>query len=267
MESKTIVLCADDFGLNQGISQGILKLVEAGRLSAVSCMVNMPDFIISSQKLLALEKQVQVGLHFNLTEGYLLSLPETSCFSLNELLIKTHLALIPLSLIAEEFKQQLAKFVQVLGRLPDFIDGHQHVHQFPRIRQVILDLYEQQLKPHGIFIRSTWPAISSPQYQLKARILALTGGKSLQAALIKASIPHNRYFSGIYDFSSDTDYRFLFRNWLSKISDYTLIMCHPGEASSDPDIIAPTRTIELSYFLSDEFMDDCNEYGVSLVGA
>jgi predicted glycoside hydrolase/deacetylase ChbG (UPF0249 family) len=35
---KRIVLCADDFGQSAAISQGILQLVQAGRLSAVSCM-------------------------------------------------------------------------------------------------------------------------------------------------------------------------------------------------------------------------------------
>lgn len=262
--AKTIVLCADDFGLNQGVSQGILKLARIGRLSAVSCMVNMPDFSVYAQELLALKNTVQIGLHFNLTEGTLLSIPGRPCFSLNELLIRTHLASIKLSFIAQEFKQQLEQFVQVMGCLPDFIDGHQHVHQFPRIRQVILDLYEQQLKHHGTFIRSTWPVISVTQYQFKAKILALTGGKALHAELIKASIPHNHYFCGVYDFAPDTNYRALFRSWLSSLSDNTLIMCHPGEGSREPDLIAPTRLIELNYFLSDEFMTDCNEYGIKL---
>ena len=146
MNPKTIVLCADDFGLNPGVSQGILKLADSGRLSAVSCMVNMPAITVYAPELLALKKQPQIGLHFNLTEGTLLSIPGKSCFSLNELLFKTHLASIKLSFIAQEFTQQLEQFIQVMGRVPDFIDGHQHVHQFPRIRQVIMDLYE---RPRG----------------------------------------------------------------------------------------------------------------------
>ncbi|EHL29804.1 ChbG/HpnK family deacetylase [Legionella drancourtii] len=263
---KTIVLCADDFGLNAGVSQGILKLVRMNRLSAVSCMVNMPDFLVHAPELRALKKQVQIGLHFNLTEGTFLSIPGKPCFSLNELLIKTHLASIKLAFIAQEFKQQLEQFVQVIGRFPDFIDGHQHVHQFPRIRQVILDLYEQQLRQHGTSIRATYPTISTQQYTRKAKILALTGGKALRAQLNKASIPHNDYFSGIYDFAPKTNYRFLFRSWLSSLAQCALIMCHPGEASSEPDVIAPTRLIELHYFLSDEFVTDCREYGVQLAG-
>lgn len=61
---KNIILCADDFGLNSGISQGILKLARGNRISAVSCMVNAPDFHIHGQELLSLNK-IQPGLHFN----------------------------------------------------------------------------------------------------------------------------------------------------------------------------------------------------------
>lgn len=265
-EAKTLILCADDFGLNSGVSKGIIKLATRQRLSAVSCMVNMPDFIVHAQELLALKKQIQIGLHFNLTEGNLLSIPARRSFSLNELLLRTHLSSIKLSFIAKEFQQQLEQFVKVMGCLPDFIDGHQHVHQFPRIRQVILDLYEQQLRPQGIAIRATYPAISSPTYQLKTKILALTGGKALRMALMDKAIPHNAYFAGIYDFSPATNYRVLFRTWLDLLSDNTLIMCHPGECCADLDAIAPTRLIELDYFLSDEFMDDCKEYAVTLAG-
>lgn len=263
-EIKSIRLCADDFGLNPGVSQGILKLAKMGRLSAVSCMVNMPSFPAYAQELLALHEQVQIGLHFNLTEGNFLSMPDRPCFSLNELLIKSHLASIKLSFIAQEFKQQLAQFVHVMGKLPDFVDGHQHVHQFPRIRQVIVDLYDEQLRQHGTSIRSTYPTVDVKQYRLKAKILAFTGGRALRATLAKAAIPHNIFFSGIYDFAAHTDYRSLFRSWLHSISRPTLIMCHPGEHSNEPDVIAATRTIEMNYFSSNEFLHDCQEYGVAL---
>jgi len=262
METKNVELCADDFGLNPGVSQGILKLARMQRLSAVSCMVNMPDFIPHAQELLALKNQVKIGLHFNLTEGYLLSDSRKACFSLNELLIKTHLRSIKLSLIAQEFNQQLDQFVQIMGFFPDFIDGHQHIHQFPCIRTVVLDIYEQRLRHSRTFIRATWPALGGVPYQVKAKILALTGGKTLKAQLRERMIPHNEYFSGIYDFAQSTNYRALFCGWLKSASGNTLIMCHPGEPDQSMDVIASTRIIEFAYFASDEFLNDCEEHHV-----
>ena len=264
LTERGIILCADDFGLNSGVSRGILKLVQLDRLSAVSCMVNMTDFNQSAEALSAIKKKIQIGLHFNLTEGYLLSERDRPCFSLNELLIKSHLGLINPSLIAKEFNAQLDHFIFMMGRMPDFIDGHQHVHQFPKIRQVILSLYEERLRAHEVYIRSTYPAVTLPQFNLKGNILAVTGGKKLQAELKKLTISHNPFFSGVYDFSDNSDYRFLFRQWLALLPADALIMCHPGEQSTDSDPIAHTREAELNYFLSDEFLKDCREFRILL---
>jgi predicted glycoside hydrolase/deacetylase ChbG (UPF0249 family) len=263
-ESKRIVLCADDFGLNPGVSRGILKLVQLDRLSAVSCMVNSPFYKSHSQDLATLKHKVQVGLHFNLTEGHFLSVPDKACFSLNELLIKSHLRLVDTSLILKEFTMQLELFTQTLGKIPDFIDGHQHVHQFPLIRQIVLEYYEENLKAGNTYIRSTYPAFNLPQFRFKGMALALTGGVKLQKALELLSISHNTSFSGIYDFAPSSDYRALFRQWLALIPSGTLMMCHPGEEDLEPDSIAHTREIEMNYFASEEFLKDCQEFNCSV---
>jgi predicted glycoside hydrolase/deacetylase ChbG (UPF0249 family) len=257
---KTIVLCADDFGLNSGVSQGILKLVQMRRLSAVSCMTNMPDFDLYGKDLCALKREVQTGLHFNLTEGYLLSEPGRPCFSLNNLLAKSHLHLLKLDLVTKEFNAQLDHFIEMMGEMPDFIDGHEHVHQFPGIRKVLLDIYEQRIRPHRTWIRSTYPSITFPKYWFKGAILAMVGGRKLHIALKKFAIPHYRYFAGVYDFAPDADYRALFKHWLALAPSDMLIMCHPGDGL----IPTKTRLTEMNYFLSDEFLNDCQEHRVHL---
>ncbi len=259
---KPIVLCADDFGLNAGISEGILSLVRKQRLSAVSCMVNSPGFDEYAQKLMSLNKQVQIGLHFNLTQGKLLS--GGNCFGLNELLLRTHLRFLDASVLIQEFQAQLDAFIHTMGCLPHFIDGHQHVHQFPVIRQVILAHYEQHLKTQDIAIRSTYPALSLKKYAFKTKVLAWTGGRALQAKLNQLGITHNSCFAGVYDFAQNVDYRALFRQWLAKSLPNALIMCHPGQHSDDLDVIAKTRVLELNYLMSDEFLEDCQEHRICL---
>jgi chitin disaccharide deacetylase len=39
-----------------------------------------------------------------------------------------------------EISSQLQAFITAFGRLPDFIDGHQHVHLFPQIREALLSV-------------------------------------------------------------------------------------------------------------------------------
>lgn len=235
---KNIFLCADDFGLNHGITQGILKMARLQRLSAVSCIVNASSFDVDAPDLLALKNGVRTGLHFNLTEGYFLSHPDKLCFGLRELLIRSHLGILNSRLISDELNTQLDHFIKVMGKLPDFIDGHQHIHQFPGIRRIIIDMYEQRLKGKSIFIRSTYPSVNMSGYQAKTKILGITGGKILSSQLKKTNIPHNPYFAGIYDFSDRTNYRSLFRQWLNNVPTNTLIMCHPGEGDRGSDVIA-----------------------------
>lgn len=264
MDPRPIILCADDFGQSPGISQGILKLVSLQRLSAVSCMVNTEDFPTSAPELAAIKGQTKLGMHFSLTEGPLLSQPEQPCFKLNKLLIKSHLRMISTSLIRNEFNAQLDHYLEVMGSLPDFIDGHQHVHQFPGIRHVLLDIYKQRLQSHGTSIRSTYPAVTLAKYHLKAHIIAISGGMAMNTVLKRKGIPHNHFFAGVYDFSPQTNYRNLFRQWLHLAPSNTLIMCHPAQIVDVHDPLAQTRVMEFNYFTSEHFLDDCRESHVVL---
>lgn len=264
IELKRIVLCADDFGLNKAVSLGVLRLTQLNRLTAVSCMVNMPLFDEMAHALLLMRDQVQIGLHFNLTEGHWISKPERQAYGLNELIIKSHLRCVSSRQIYHEFNAQLDQFIQTMGFFPAFVDGHQHVHQFPLVRQVILETYEQRLRPNQVYIRSIYPLINLPRYHMKGRILAHTGGQSLLKELIRFQIPHNQFFSGVYDFNPQTDYKFLFRKWLALSPSNTLVMCHPALYPSEDDPISTARVKEYEYLESDEFLFDVLEMGCRL---
>ncbi|CAM2927959.1 ChbG/HpnK family deacetylase [Legionella worsleiensis] len=264
---KNIILCADDFGLNKGVSQGILKLAHMRRLSAVSCMVNMADFALHAHELGALQNQVQIGLHFNLTEGCFLSTPERRCFRLPELILRTHTRTLNKRSILAELNAQFERFEQVMGCTPAFIDGHQHVHQFPVVRHALFELFQQRSLHHqGVFIRSTYPAVSLSQFRFKSLLLAKTGGRQLHLQLKRLGIAHNPVFSGIYNFSPDLAYRDLFRFWLQNVPANSLIMCHPGEGNEMGDVITNARNNEMQYLMSDECLSDCEELGIVLNG-
>jgi predicted glycoside hydrolase/deacetylase ChbG (UPF0249 family) len=262
VDLKKIIICADDFGYSPGICEGILKLLCMKRLSAVSCMVNIPYFSQYAQELVSLKEQAHIGLHINLTEGTFLSQPNEPCFSLPELLFKTHARLISTSFIEQELREQLERFIQLTGTWPDFIDGHQHVHQLPVVRDVLVRLYESFLREHKVFVRATCPLISLTSYYIKSKVLASTGGRALTAALNQHDIAHNECFAGIYDFSAKVPYRDLFCQWLQLAVPNTLIMCHPGEGLLQTDVIAQARLIEMAYFSSELFPEDCSRYGV-----
>ena len=78
---KRLILCADDFGQSAAISNGILQLVAAGRLQAVSCLTESPVWPAMARELKALGTSHQTGLHFNLTHGFAAPEPCSAGFS------------------------------------------------------------------------------------------------------------------------------------------------------------------------------------------
>ena len=44
--------------------------------------------------------------------------------------------------MTREVRAQFEAFADAFGRPPDFVDGHQHVHLFPQVREAVLETRE-----------------------------------------------------------------------------------------------------------------------------
>ena len=257
--TRTLALCADDFGLAPGISAGIAKLAHAQRLTAISCITNSPHWEASTALLKSLPDTVDVGLHLNFTEGRPLSARLARRWatlpSLPRLIVQAHLRLLPLSQVRNEVHAQLAAFNHALGKPPAFIDGHQHVHHLPGLRQIILDMVEH-VQPIPA-MRSTGRVLG-PGASFKRRVIEATGGRALAAELAQRVIAHNPALLGAYDFV-EPNYQSLMRAWLAELpAEGGLLFCHPGTHidGDPPDAVAAARERELAYLGSVAFDDD-----------
>ena len=220
---KRVALCADDFGTFPGADTGILRLVDAGRLGGVSCQVGGDTFQRTGPALRERLGEIDAGLHLDLA---------SSRGGLGPLLLRSHARLLDRGAIAARISAQLDAFERVLGA-PTFVDGHQHVHQLPVVREALLDL------------------------------LAALGGRGLRGRMRARAVRHNPDFAGLYDLDPGSGYRDLVRGWLATATDGTLILCHPGAAPDDPgDPHGPARAAELSYLASEEHEQDCLAAGV-----
>ena len=115
-----IALCSDDYAQNPGIDAGILALLAAGRLTAVSCFSTSPSWLaVSAPALRAYREQADIGLHFNLTEGFGADAP-----SLNAVILRSLLHRMNLQIVEQQLERQLDAFEDGYGQAPDFIDGH-----------------------------------------------------------------------------------------------------------------------------------------------
>jgi len=257
-------ICADDFGLSRGISHGISRLASRERLTAVSCLVNAAHWRAASPMLRDWPASVQVGLHFNLTEGAPVS-PELRHVwpvlpTLPRLIALAHLRRLPRLALVAEFAAQRAAFVVAAGRPPAFVDGHQHVHHLPQVRDIVLLALADGKTP----VRNTGRVLG-PGYAIKRGLIAGTGGRALERALERERIPHNTALLGVYDFVPGR-YRDHMRGWLAAApSTGGLVFCHPSDSDdSVPDAIAAAREPEAKYLGSDAFTEDLAAAGAAL---
>lgn len=270
---STVFFCADDYALNAPISQAILTLLKAGRIQATSCMTQAPEWEIHGAKLRELKNtqpQTQVGLHFNLTHPF-----SDSMFyrPLGNLMLSAWFRLLSEIEIQKTLSYQWQRFIDVMGRAPDFIDGHQHIHQFPIIRDVLLTFLTN--KGFSGWIRNLSHTVITPNYFIKSKALSLLGAHTLAEECKELHFRQNASFAGIYDFTNATPYAQLMQYWLdcaksnktsilNDVQHSLLIMCHPSVDTSDiTDTIAQARVREYHYFISDQFEQDCADRNIT----
>jgi predicted glycoside hydrolase/deacetylase ChbG (UPF0249 family) len=255
-----IALCADDYAQNPQIDAGILSLLAAQRLSAVGCFSESPHW--REQAGPALREQaaaVDVGLHFNLTHGF----AEPAPYALRSLILRSLFTRLDAKWLHQRLHAQLDAFEAGYGSAPAFIDGHQHVHQFPGVRQVLLKVLEDRYGDRPVWVRNTVPA--SPRWRGKPQLLKLLGGAMTATALRAMGIHSNHGFAGVYGFDRP-DYAACFAEWLQAATPGMLIMCHPAAAVADggDDSIAAQRVIEYRFLASPQFLAMLHDAGVVL---
>lgn len=273
VKEKHIVICADDFGMDSGIDAGILRLAQLKRLSATSCLVEGPSFRENAAALR--ESGLQLGLHLNFTEPMGtpgLYLPVSS------LIARAYLHRLDGADVHRQIGRQLDLFETVLGRSPDFVDGHQHVHQLPQIRQALLDELTRRYLPQNPAAASkmqTCPWLRHTKagsqagvplrLRLKARIIQLLGSRALTRLADSGGFPMNAGLLGVYDFRGGVlNYQALLKLWLEHAVDGDELMCHPAARAVDGDTLGEQRVAEFNVLAGDRTGQWFHDYGIAL---
>ena len=262
--TRRLDLCADDFGLTPGLSLVVAALAGRGRVSSLSCLVNGAHWTECAPLLAPLAGRVGLGLHFNLTEGAPLSAALAQRWprlpALPRLIAAAHLRRLPLTAIRAEWQAQLAAFVAATGRPPDHVDGHQHVHHLPGVRDVVLAGVAALAPVPGV--RNTGRVLG-PGFAVKRRLIEVTGGRTLARRLARRGLPHSAALLGAYDFVA-ADYGALMRGWLGRVpAQGGLLFCHPGPHEPG-DAIGAARAREHAYLAGDAFAHDLDAAGIEL---
>lgn len=127
---KRILFRADDLGYSRGVNYGIYDSVVKGVMNNVGVMVNMPA--TEHGVNLLKEKDITIGLHTNFSAGYPLSdiekipslISSNGKFKNSKEYNNSDKDMVDFDEALIEIEAQYYRFIELFGKVPDYIDGH-----------------------------------------------------------------------------------------------------------------------------------------------
>ncbi len=271
---RHLIINADDLGLNQQRTHGILMCHEQGIVTSASLVVTTSDSEKAARH--ASHRDLPTGLHINLTwgsplskksviesllttDGYFLG-RDALTRALNEGKVdKLH--------AEREVREQIEWFLEHRG-FPTHVDSHHHMHVHPILSQMIvsvLDTYgvayvripSEPAVPFGFMIDK-----AQSEYIEKLSAQAEEARKLYKAHGIKTS-DHFRGLALVGNSSMRN-----MRHTLSRLSDgLTELMTHPGSAfpEGEPFDRDPQRQTEMNVLMNPETKEEMVEREIKLV--
>jgi predicted glycoside hydrolase/deacetylase ChbG (UPF0249 family) len=249
---RRVIVCADDFAFNQSASLAMAKLAQMGRISAISAMVLSPRWAQDVALLQDLRDKVDVGLHLDWTSAFAVAAGHG--MSLGQAMGRALLGGFDPRQAQKVITQQLDLFELHWQAPPDYVDGHQHVHQFAGIREALVT---ELMQRYGNLAVQPYLRISRAPVGLadiKSRIIAWMGADALEKIASCAGLPRARALFGVYNFAGDAQrYAALMKHWLAHASTGSILMCHPAVAAEPGDDIGAARVQEFGYLCESQF--------------
>jgi predicted glycoside hydrolase/deacetylase ChbG (UPF0249 family) len=274
---QPFLICADDFGLSPGVDGAIIELIDKRVVGATSVMPGLPRWRDDAKALRAACRSwpALVGWHVTLTD-------QPAAFAhgrladrdgrlppLSRLLPQALARALPRGALYDELAAQLDAFETIWGTPPAFVDGHQHVHLLPGVREALVALLSDRSLPHnGFWVRDT----VEPLRRIRARGVAV--GKAAFLARLgqrwrlladQKGWQRNDGFAGAHDFAPTPFFRSKFQRFLVAPGPRHLVFVHPGvpdaELAQRERLVAP-RQWEFDYLKSEECAEDVAAAGL-----
>jgi predicted glycoside hydrolase/deacetylase ChbG (UPF0249 family) len=183
--------------------------------------------------------------------------PSGTLPKLTKLIAAALLGLVDRAEIKDELERQLDHFERGLSFPPDQVDGHQHVHVVPGIREVVLETLARRYPTLPPLVRDPsdrWEAIAArPSAKSKAALVA-TLALGFAAAARRRGLPINQGFSGFSKFDVKVPYGGELKEALQHLGALPIVMCHPGHPDAEPahgDPLAARRRMEYDALMAD----------------
>jgi predicted glycoside hydrolase/deacetylase ChbG (UPF0249 family) len=256
--ASSFVLNADDYGMDAGVDLAIRLLAERGIVTSTSVMTLGARWPEAARGLL--DAPLDRGLHLDLTSPF-----AAGRHGLGGLMAAAYARRLDRTALRRVIDLQLDRFETALQAPPDFVDGHQHVHQLPGVRDEVIAALAARYGAAAsrVRLRSCW---SRRWRGVKAAVIAASGAWGLMRLARTHGFAFNSDFAGVYDFSPAAPLAALWRGWLGgMMGPEPLAMCHVGVDADGPygdDPIRLARVREFEWFSSAGFGELCEQLGV-----
>jgi chitin disaccharide deacetylase len=274
MTLRRLRLVADDYGISPAVNRAIRDLIVRGRINATSVMVGTPSFAKSEADALVdvAAGRAAIGLHFTLTApfrplgAFRPASADGTFLSLRQMLARGLSRALDGRAAAAEAEQQIDAFGRAFGRLPDFIDGHQHVHLLPQVGDALLKVMKERTP--AAWVRQcgrTSPFLKRGSHA-KAHLLDVLS-RRMKSRSATAGVPTNPGFAGAYNFGHRLSYDAVFGSFLDGLPDGGVVMCHPGFVDAELlrlDHLTAMREQEHAFFAGEAFPKLLAERGFAL---
>src|SRR6185369_11421930 len=144
-------------------------------------------------------------------------------------------------------------------------DGHQHVHQLPVIRQLLVETLRGRYPQQRPWLRRTQPPSTLPSAGFKPWLIARLGCNQLTRLACAQGFRQNKHLLGVYDFQGDGDrYAAFMAQWIGAAAHGDLLMCHAAFNTPLPDPIRKARGNEYRILSGGAFTDLLERAGLEL---
>ena len=213
-------------------------------------------------------RQTEIGLHLDLTQHPLVLQPQR----LGPLILRSWLRTLDRTSIRSEIRAQLDAFEQQTRGAPAYVDGHQHVHQFPVVRGELLAELQQRYAGNLPWLRNTAryseAHTNTPvpwRQAVKPWTIETLGSAALARQAQGRGFRQNAHLLGVHDFRGDEDsYLEWTRRWLGACRSGDLLMCHPSLGAQPQDPLDSSRQQEYRVLSGSTFGEWVQEAGIRL---
>ncbi|MCG6121232.1 MAG: ChbG/HpnK family deacetylase [Microvirga sp.] len=250
---KTVIVCADEYGVTDGASHAILDLIGMERVSAVAAEVEGAAWRRFAQPLAELRREVGIGLHLSLGDG------SSSPFGA-----------VALPDAVASVERQVETFRDATGFSPDFVGARGHAHVFPGHRRALFLALERVGLEGRVWLRnpSASPITVLRRGRARAQALmanALALGFAREAR--RRGYATNEGFAGFVAGPADFPVERDFQRYLQHRGPAHLVVCRPSYLDDEIERLdrrAERRMRELMYLSSNGFTDLLEVLGLRL---